>query len=139
MVITFHPPYEGHFNDTLELIFYDLRQKERFSIIRQISAIVGSPQDHETLKSKGPFARKKWKPLPLPIIIRRPPTWTKTQWRVRLPLFDAPKDLIDHAFGVKNRHKSVRINHLPAVFSENSHGKWFQVLAYIEEEQRRLV
>jgi helicase MOV-10 len=139
MVITFNPPYEGHFNDTLELFFNDHRQKERFSIIRQISAIVGSPQDHETLKSKGPYARKKWKKLPLPPTSRRPPIWTKTQWRVRLPLFDAPKSLIDHAFGVKNRHKSVRTNHLPAGFSEESHGKWFQVLVYIEEEQRRLV
>jgi helicase MOV-10 len=142
IAITFNPSYEGHFVDTLELHFHDLHQKNQFSIIRRIEASLGSLEDHEQLKAKAPYHRKKRSFVPLPKVIvpsLRPPTWTKTKWHMSLPSFEPPQDLIRDAFGSKNPRKMLLKNHLPAVFNEHSHGKWFQILLYIEDEQRRSV
>lgn len=135
------PLHEGRHNDTLELEFQDSVTNWQFSITRDLSATVGSKIDQETLKPKTPYVKPKFVPLNLdgPIISPlRPPTWTENKWVVRLPEYKAPANLIKAAYGRKGR-KVVTQEFMPAVLNNGSHGKYYQTLLWIEEEQRRCV
>jgi helicase MOV-10 len=141
MVITFHPAFEGRYEDTLELYFHDVRLRTQFAITRRICATVGRKEDHELLKPKSPYTKKKSKPLKLEGAVfsyLRPPTWTGTKWRVSLPAFDPPKALIKTAFGPNGDHL-VRRKFMPATFDTQTYGKHFQVMVHIEDEQKRCV
>jgi hypothetical protein len=95
LVFVYEPLSEGRYQDVLELVFYDVKRMKVFIIIRKLSAIVGSQDDHEDLAPKRPYARRKFIPLPLDgFIIRgmQPPTWTHTKWVTRLPPFEAPPE-----------------------------------------------
>jgi helicase MOV-10 len=142
VMVYFHPSYEGRYTDTLLLFFHVLRSKQRFAITRRINAIVGSHQDHETLKPKGPFVKRKFTPMTHGSIVRssRPPVWTKTKWRVRMPAFDLPQDL-RHLSDLDGRKRKNLValakGHLPPQLNRNTHEKHFRVLLYAEEEARR--
>jgi helicase MOV-10 len=145
LVVRFFPSHEGRYQDVLELVFYDVKRMKVFIIIRKLSAIVGSKDDHEDLAPKRPYARRKFIPLPLDgLIIRgvRPPTWTHTKWVTRLPPFEAPPALIKAAFadGVKVGAQASAIKRfLPTSLNAHSYGKYFEALIHIEAEQNRLV
>lgn len=141
--VTFHPSYEGQYEDTLELTFHRVmpgsRTAQQFVITRQIRAIVGSPEDHEQLGPKAPYVRARPKAAyhkPRRIItVMRPPTWSRTKWKVRLPAYDPPEDLISAAFG---RHpKAAVLQYVPGLSFE-TYTQFFQALLWIEEEQQRL-
>lgn len=137
--VKFIPIYAGRHEDILELAFLNLDSQQRFTIIRALSATVGSEEDQEELKPKAPYAKRKFVPMRLdgPVISPlRPPTWSETKWRVALPLYNPPKGLIKAAYG-KNGHNIVSRNFMPAVLEQKTHGKHFQNLIWIEEEQRR--
>lgn len=140
-MITFSPSHEGRYEETLELTFHDMQRGQRFSITRQIRATVGSKSDHENLKPKAPYAKRKFVPLPIEgriISPLRPPTWTETVWATFLPEYEAPSDLIKAAYG-RDGLKVVRRNFMPSVFNEKTYGKHFQYVIWIEEEQRRSI
>lgn len=139
--ITFRPSFEGRYEDTLELTFHDVSRSQQFSITRQIRAIVGSRDDQEDLKPKAPYTRRRYVPLPLEgriISPLRPPTWTETKWVTSLPEYKAPKALIQAAYGPDGR-RVVTQRFMPSVFNEETYGRSFQNVLWIEEEQRRLV
>jgi helicase MOV-10 len=139
-MVTFRPSYEGRFEETLELTFRDVRRSQRFSVTRQIRGTVGSINDHEYLKPKAPYSRRRFVPVALKehvISPLRPPTWTETKWVVSLPEYAAPSALIKAAYG-HDGCKVVTRNFMPPVFNEKTYGKHFQCLLWIEEEQRRL-
>jgi helicase MOV-10 len=141
IVVIFHPSYEGRYEDTLELFFNDKRRRQRFAITRRIRAVVGCNDDHEQLKPTKPYGKRKWTPLKLdgPVIPSlRPPTWTATKWRVRLPDFKIPAALIKDAF-VRDGRRTVKQRHMPAAFEPSTYGKHFQTMLFIEEEQRRSI
>ncbi|KAF8906751.1 RNA helicase [Gymnopilus junonius] len=138
--IIFHASFAGYFQDTLELIFFDLDKRTTFPIIRTVEATVGSREDHEQLKAKEPYTRRKIiKFNPTGPIIRslRPPTWTKTAWKEKLKAFTAPPALIEAAYGPRSQGWSLGAvkKFMPSVFNENTYGAWFQVLLYLEEER----
>ncbi|KDR68378.1 hypothetical protein GALMADRAFT_257029 [Galerina marginata CBS 339.88] len=141
--IVFHPSFAGYFEDILELAFFDLEKRISFIIIRTVEATVGSREDHEQLKAKAPYTRRKsTKFNPSGTIVRslRPPTWTKTAWVEKLKTFDPPRALIDAAYGpgsTKRAASSVK-RFMPQVFNEKTYGAWFQVLLYLEEERVKL-
>ena len=137
--VKFIPIYAGHHEDTLELTFLNLDSRQRFTIIRALSATVGSERDQEELKPKAPYAKRKFVPLHLdgPVISPlRPPTWSETKWKVALPHYNLPKGLIRAAYG-KNGHNNVSHNFMPAVLEQKTHGQHFQNLVWLEEEERR--
>ncbi|KAJ7434430.1 P-loop containing nucleoside triphosphate hydrolase protein [Mycena galericulata] len=145
----FHPSFEGECEDVLELIFLESSTKERFLITRKLRAVVGSEDDHEQIKPKSAYARRKLAPFQFngPIIRSlRPPTWGPVKWVSHLPEFKPPKDLIQAAFGppshpTRSSTKAVLQNvkrFLPSTFTVNTYREKFQVLLYIEDEQKRL-
>ncbi|KAJ7430120.1 P-loop containing nucleoside triphosphate hydrolase protein [Mycena galericulata] len=145
----FHPSFEGECEDVLELIFLESSTKERFLITRKLRAVVGSEDDHEQIKPKSAYARRKLAPFQFngPIIRSlRPPTWGPVKWVSHLPEFKPPKDLIQAAFGLpshptRSSTKAVLQNvkrFLPSTFMVNTYREKFQVLLYIEDEQKRL-
>lgn len=148
MTILFHPSFAGRFEDSLELVFFEMRSKTRFIITRPIVATVGSKSDHEQLKPKAPYVRRPFvRPAIEGPIIRslRPPAWSPVKWVGLLPEFKAPAELIKAAFDSRKRDRDASLkgailkDFMPASFNVDTYGKYFQVLLYIEEERMKSV
>lgn len=144
--ILMHPSYAGHYEDTLELVFFHLELRRTFVITRRICGTVGSREDHEQLKPKEPYAKKKltlFRPDGNVIPSIRPPVWTRIKWAQGLPKYPVPKPLIEAAFG-PHSHNSNAVRAavkrwMPSAFNPVTYGSWFQALVYLEEEQSRLL
>lgn len=140
--VTFHPSYEGQYEDTMELTFHKVmpgsRTAEQFVIARRIRAVVGSPEDHERLKPTAPYVRARPKAAhqkPRRIIrFVRPPTWSYTKWKISLPEFKPLDDIVNAAFG--HHAKAALRQYVPQLTLE-TYAKFFQALLWIEEEQMR--
>ncbi|KAI0044324.1 hypothetical protein FA95DRAFT_286500 [Auriscalpium vulgare] len=82
IVVTFLPPYEGSFEATIDLVFYDWARKGTFVVPRSVSGTAGTPHDHVLLAPRAmhvmPPARPRYK-APLHVNPYRPPTWTRGQ------------------------------------------------------------
>lgn len=140
--VVFHPSYAGKYDDTLALVFFDLEKRSTFVITRSVEATVGDAEDHEQLKAKAPYKRRRiFRINPIGTIIpsMRPPTWSKTPWVDRLLPFYPPERLVKMAFGpppvVKQALSNVKKYYMPAVFNENTYAWFFQTLLYLEEHQ----
>ena len=141
-----HPSYAGHYEDTLELVFFHLESRRTFVITRRICGTVGSREDHEQLKPTEPYARKKltlFRPDGDVIPSIRPPVWTRIKWAQGLPKYPVPKPLIAAAFGPhSNNPNAARVavkRFMPPAFNPVTYGSTLQVLVYLEEEQSRHV
>ncbi|KAJ7676479.1 P-loop containing nucleoside triphosphate hydrolase protein [Mycena rosella] len=141
--VQFHPSFDGEYEDVLELIFLDTSTRTRFLITRKLCAVVGSEADHEQLKPKSAYARRKPAPFQFdgPIVRSlRPPTWGPIKWTSRLLEFKSPELLIQAAFGANSRSNAKTVlqavkRFLPSVFTANTYGDHFQVMLYLEDEQ----
>ncbi|KAK7047845.1 hypothetical protein VNI00_006173 [Paramarasmius palmivorus] len=147
LLVTFHPSYAGRYDDTLELVFFDIKTRQRFVIHRQISATVGDREDHEALQATAPYQRQK-RGVPLRIdgpIKRstRPPTWTVTNWKGKLPQFEVPKQLTDILYNVGGAPRSRRDTFeylktlISSAFTTETYGSRFQLMLHLEEEQMK--
>ncbi|KAF9527429.1 RNA helicase [Crepidotus variabilis] len=141
--VVFHPSNEGHYEDTLNLVFYHPEKEETFIIARTIEATVGSREDYEQLQAKSPYKRRKalkFHPVGSIVPSLRPPNWTATQWAEKLPKFDPPSRLIKEAFGPDNtRRPLAKVKaFMPQVLNEKTYAAWFQVLIFVDEEHTRL-
>ncbi|KAF9486245.1 RNA helicase [Pholiota conissans] len=136
--VVMHPSDAGRFEDTLELVFFDIDLRQTFIITRAIEATVGSREDHELLRPKAPYARRKivkFNPVGSVVPSSRPPAWTKTVWVDRLLGYDIPKSLLS-ALSIPGKGISSAVKRfMPTVFNEKTYGSWFQVLLHIEEER----
>ncbi|KAM6492681.1 P-loop containing nucleoside triphosphate hydrolase protein [Amanita muscaria] len=139
--IVFIPSYDGYHEDTLELVFAHSRGTQ-FVITRRVYGTAGSWEDHEELKPKGPYKKKK-KYVPLAIEGKvfpstRPPVWTGIRWVNIMPKFDPPQKLIRAAFKPNEAasRKAVK-RFMPKDFNIETYGDWYQILLYIEGEQRQ--
>ncbi|KAF8206083.1 P-loop containing nucleoside triphosphate hydrolase protein [Mycena galopus ATCC 62051] len=143
--VKFHPSFDGEYKDVLELVFLDTTARQRFLITRKLFAVVGSKEDHQQLKPKSVYSRRKTAPFQFdgPIIRSlRPPTWGPANWTSRLPPFDPPADLIQVAFGPQSGSKTKTVlqavrQFLPPTFTLNTYAQHFQVMLYIEGEQMK--
>jgi len=135
----FHPSYEGHYQDLLELCFFDQGRNTAFVISRVVEATVGSREDHEQLKAKEPYTRRKFtkfNPEGNIIPSLRPPSWTKTIWVDRLPIFTPPPALLHAAYGDGGNNPLPRVKRfMPPTFNEKTYAWFFQNLLYLEEER----
>ena len=140
VAIKFLPSYEGRYEDTVEFVFSDAKRKEQFVITRRIAAIVGSEEDHKRLQPKEPYVRPSAKEYERPRRVvpgERPPTWAHTKWAVKLPLFPAPQNLIDAAFGPR---PSANVKpFIPEPLNLKNYAKRWQALIWIEEEKMEWV
>ncbi|KAJ7056200.1 RNA helicase [Mycena amicta] len=144
LCIRFTPTIDGEFSDVLELVFLNVKTRERFLITRKVRAVVGSKEDHELLKPKSEYTRQ---PRPAPMefkgpIIRglRPPTWGPNTWTSKLLDYEPPAGLVKAAFETPHGRDVARgvKKFLPAAFDVNTYAKFFQVLLYIEDYQMRM-
>ncbi|KAH8829468.1 P-loop containing nucleoside triphosphate hydrolase protein [Flagelloscypha sp. PMI_526] len=150
--LMFSAPDDGHgrIEDHLEMVFYELSSRKKFVITRKIEATIGSVQDHLDLQPTAPYERR---PLPLRIPIKgpivrsmRPPAWTRTHWKDKLPQFTAPKELISSIYSNNPDLRLRQLNKaldavktwIPAELSHATYRDYFKVLLWIEEEQNRL-
>ncbi|KAL0566482.1 hypothetical protein V5O48_015530 [Marasmius crinis-equi] len=145
--ITFHPSYAGRYEDTLELVFFDIQTRTRFVIHRHVTATVGDRADHEALQPTAPYRRRK-RGIPLrldgPIkTSTRPTTWTKTAWKGFLPQFEVPRQLTDVLYksgGVPRSKKDtfeILKTLISPTFNLKTYGSRFQLMLHLEEEQMK--
>ncbi|KAK0191970.1 RNA helicase [Armillaria mellea] len=142
VIITFHPSYAGRFEDTLELVFFDISQSRRFVIHRKLCAIVGDLTDHEQLAPKAPYSQRKRRNIKLDgrvIDSLRPPTWTLGDWKFKLPQYRSPRKLIETLYTPQGYLKwSARqdVNQsMPSSFTTATYAQHFQILVWLEEAQ----
>jgi len=145
LTVTFHPSYPGRYEDVIELVFWDRKERRRFIIHRRVSAIVGNKEDHELLKPKSPYVRQR-KRIPLRIDgpikkSLRPVTWTKTKWTTTLSRFEVPMQVTDVLYkrGIRSRKETLELvkGLIPSAFTAATYGKRFQLMLYLEEEQMK--
>jgi helicase MOV-10 len=144
--ILLHPSDPGRYEDILELVFWHIEKGVTFVITRTVEATIGSREDHELLKAKAPYQRRKFvkfDPVGEIVPSLRPPAWSRPRWVERLPMFKPPPRLIDAAYGPRsaqpNRALANVKKFMPNVFNEKTYGAWFQTLLYIEEERVKSV
>ena len=140
--VVLHPSDQGRYEDMLELVFWHSEKHTTFVITRTVEATIGSREDHELLKPKAPYQRRKFvKVRPVGEIVPslRPSAWSKTTWVDKLPNFYPPAKLIDAAYGprsVQTQQAMANVKKLmPNAFNLQNYGTWFQNLLYIEEER----
>ncbi len=146
ILVTFHPSYAGHFEDTLELVFTNIVKRHRFVIQRKISATVGSRADHEHLAPTAPYTQRKRRNIKLDGPVKRslrPPTWTPTKWISKLPQFDVPQNLVQAVYTEKGDLKrSARQDvkrFMPSSFNITTYARYFQTIIYLDEEGKQFV
>ncbi|EIN09075.1 P-loop containing nucleoside triphosphate hydrolase protein [Punctularia strigosozonata HHB-11173 SS5] len=140
VAVVFQSSYEGRYEDTIELCFHDVAAKRQFTIIRHMKAIVGSADDFAVLRPSAPYVKKTVKPRPPEAeVVPPPPTWTETAWKVFLPHYPVPADLVEAAFqhNTRRAQQEVRARFLPAALTPSTYAKWFHMLLHIEEEKTR--
>lgn len=133
----------GRFEDRVELIFEDPILKQRFAITRPVRATVGVKEDYEALRATAPYVRPKRQPEePMKEIISGipPPALAAIKWKVKLPLYPGPRDLLDVAYGIGSpKELSIRVRNafLPERFDSDTYARTFHVLLWVEEERAR--
>lgn len=138
--VRFHPSYAGRYEDTLELHFFDTINRVGFCIARRISATVGSREDHDLLQPITPYARRPRALVAFQGEVKpgwRPPVWTRTKWSGRLLDFKVPQDLADAVATEPRRALRAVKAFMPPFLSLDTYVQYFQVLTWIEEEQKR--
>lgn len=139
MVIALEPSPLGRYQDHLELTFVDVKRREKFCIVRRVTATVGFRGDHEQLRPEAPYVKPTPPPREAPgrtIPVKRPPQWTATKWVNFLPEYPVPKALED-ALDERKARKILRDEFLPSVFNIKSYGQFFQTLLHVEEIKQR--
>ncbi|KAI5120114.1 hypothetical protein M0805_002198 [Coniferiporia weirii] len=142
VAITLKPSCVGRHEALLALTFHDLGTKYEFTVVRELRAIVGSPEDHKTLLPSAPYSR----PAPIQPATadsihpgKRPVVWTKVKYKTRLPQYKVPSELVDVVFG-KDRATSIagiREAVMPGKLTMKTYCRFFQVCLHIEEEYQR--
>ena len=59
LTVDFTQTYRGRYEDRAEIIFEDTQLGKRFVIVRPLRAIVGSREDHATLRPSAPYVPRK--------------------------------------------------------------------------------
>ncbi|TDL24436.1 P-loop containing nucleoside triphosphate hydrolase protein [Rickenella mellea] len=127
----------------MELCFHNVKEKKNFTIVRTLKAIVGVADDHESLKPTAPFdGLKPLPPPPPPEEIhpgRVPVRGSDQYWERRQNEFRPRDDILTTAFDsgapLRKVMDKIRDNYMPKVFNKFTHGEWFRIFLYIEEEQ----
>ncbi|KAI0062682.1 P-loop containing nucleoside triphosphate hydrolase protein [Artomyces pyxidatus] len=140
--VTFNPPYEGRFETTFDLVFYDERRKRTFCVSRSVAAIAGTVQDHQQFDSEEPYVRpsrgERYKePKYLFSFV---PTWTRRKREGRLPEYKLPAEF---AAAVKNPQEYKKSSWtlvkqlLPRTLDAATYTTYFKVLLNLEEGQQQ--
>ena len=144
--VVLHPSDQGRYEDMLELVFWHSEKRTTFVITRTVEATIGSREDHELLKPKAPYQRRKFvkfRPVGEIVPSLRPPAWTKAAWVDKLPIFNPPARLIDAAYGPRSLQTKQALANvkkfMPNIFDAKNYGTWFQNLLYVEEERVKSV
>lgn len=124
----------------MELVFEDVRLKTRFVIARTLRIIVGSQEDHDSLKPKSPYVpRKQTVRQPETSIIEgvAPPALKAIPYVDQLPIAEIPKPLaVTLSTGkVSEIIGRIRQTYLPSNFASSTYARHFKYLLWIEEHR----
>ena len=134
--------FPGHFEDTLELVFFTVDSGTKFVITRKVEATIGSQEDHDLLRARAPYEKRKihkFNPSGPIVPSNRPPVWTKTRWAQRLLDFYIPSRVVLAAATPNNGALAAARKLMPAQLNIDTYGNWFQTLLYFEEDRVKFV
>jgi helicase MOV-10 len=130
----------GHYEDRVELVFFDISRNLRFTIVRSVQAIVGVKADQELLGPTAPYVRPETKPRDPEgeVIPGVPPdALAAITWKVSLPRYPVPDKISEAVMmgSTEQRIKRARQTLLPQSFSCQTYARHWHTLLHIEEEQ----
>jgi helicase MOV-10 len=136
----FKHSHRGRYVDRVDIVFEDVTLKQRFVIVRPLSAIVGSRADHELLKPTAPYvARKRTKREPeIEVVPGEPPESDKAiPWVIRLPESPIPTSLASTLSkgSFTEIMRAVRSVILPRGLERDTYNRYFKNLLWMEEHQ----
>jgi len=137
--LTFCSTDRGHFQDRVELTFYDPAHTKRFVITRRISAIVGDKEDYGAIKAtalyvpKHKIMREKVGSIDEGPKLR---AIAEIAWKVKLGSYDIDKNLERYLDmdDWKERMKCIRST-LPREVTRETYARHFRTLLHIEEHK----
>lgn len=140
VLVVVHPSFPGYFQDTLELVFK--YESSTFVITRKVECTIGSKEDHDLLRAKAPYQRRralKFNPSGPIVPSSSPPSRTNTPWLRKLPMFTPPVDIVEAVSTRKGDALAAIKQLMPLQFDIQTYSAWFQVLLYVEEEKMKSV
>lgn len=144
--VKFQEDYIGHYQDRIEIELKEKRLKKVFSISRMVYAIVGDPLIHERLKPSQPYIPRIRGPRePETQVIQGvpPPSLQAIPYVSRLPAADIPKHLLSSLAASPTAStenvQMIQDTFLPKLFDAESHGRYFNILVWIEEHKMEYV
>ncbi|KAH9849037.1 P-loop containing nucleoside triphosphate hydrolase protein [Lenzites betulinus] len=135
--VSFRQQYRGRSEGRLEITFRLASTQRTFIITRLLRAVVGNADDQEVLRPSAPYVRRgrvPWNDGGVVVEGERPPALDAVKWARKLPEFPVPPALAALLVegSMRDTINGVRARFLPQ-FTETKHGKWFQVLLWLEE------
>ncbi|KAF9653722.1 P-loop containing nucleoside triphosphate hydrolase protein [Thelephora ganbajun] len=128
----------GRFEARVEVLFEDIRSKERFVIVRPVLVAIGSVEEHRALQPVTPYvAPRRPKQQRHMTEVEEgvvPPFETSIPWTTRLPFYMIPDDLF--AFLSKRQPNLVPETgrkFLPQRLAPETYTRLFEVLLWCEE------
>ncbi|KAI0634733.1 P-loop containing nucleoside triphosphate hydrolase protein [Trametes polyzona] len=141
VLVTFRHRQRGRFQGRLELTFQDATKRTSI-VVRQLRAVVGNREDRELLRAAAPFVQRRparWENNTSVVTGDPPPVMGAIKWVKPLLPFNVPLPLSLALSDGSSRDaiRVIRNDHLPSVVDPRSHGRYFQVLLWIEEHRLR--
>lgn len=138
-MVTFTQKHLGVYSDRVELVFEDIKLRQRFIITRSLRAVVGNQTDYTALQPKEPYIpRKRTSPDPEIAVIPGdpPPALRVIPYVVKLPHAHIP-DYVSHilsqGMSLAVTIKQIKASLLPRLFDEKSYGRYLKLLLWAEE------
>jgi helicase MOV-10 len=142
--LSFHHELFGIYEDRLELIFEDIKLRQRFLIARSVRAVVAGP-GYNDLLPKAPFIPRKRTSRNRTTNIEpgeAPPALGTIRYVVRLP--DAPipeyiAKMLSNGGSLSSIFSQFRTSILPRKLQDTTYGRHFKALLWAEEHRSEYV
>ena len=145
VMVTFTQKHVGAYSNRIELIFEDIRLRQRFVIVRPLDAVVGNEADYTALQPQQPYIpRKRTSRDPEADIVAGdpPPALRAVPYVVKLPQAHIPDYIthsLSHPTSLAIMTKQIKSHVLPRTFDDASYGRYFKVLLWAEEHRSEYV
>ena len=141
--MAFEDRYDGVYEATLTLLFFDTSTSQTFLILRDLRATVGVADHHERFQSDGPYAgyfgstdtNSQARPRRV-FGAPRPEGWIHTEYFMALPKYEILVDL-QEALKLGKNPSYIRKEFLPDHLNSKTYSAHFQILLWIEEFNKR--
>jgi helicase MOV-10 len=144
--IQFNPNFDGVFEATLELVFYDNRRSARFVVSRELTAIAGSVEDHrhfEPLDQEiNPQRPRPSRQVPPQEVILLSSSGRRRRSN-RVPEYELPREVqsaVDNRERQFDKHAPFLLRALsPRSLNMETYSQYFNALLNVEEGHQQYV